>query len=292
MEGLAPVDGPALLAVAAKAAGYAAALLAIGGVLFVAAFARVADGSVLRLARRVAAGAALVGLAVLAARFGIRAMRISGMGLQAAVDPVMLGLVWQSPLGTAAIWRGLGWLAILAGLASGRIRPVALAGAGAVAVSYAQVGHTLGGPRWALGALLVLHVLTAAFWAGALPPLRRAAAGPDGVPLLHWFGIAAGGAVALLVAAGLGLAWMLSGSLAALTGTAYGLALLLKVAVVAGLLGLAALNRWRLVPGLGRGDARAGAALRRSIALEGAAVAAILLVTAALTTLTTPPATL
>ena len=292
MQGLAPLDALTLVAIGAKAAGYAAALLAMGGVLFVAVFGRLADGDVLRLARRLAAGAAIVGLAVLALRFGIRAARISGMGLEAATDPTMLGFVWQSPLGAAALWRGIGEAAILAVLLPGAGRWIALAGAGAVAVSYAQVGHSLGEPRLALAGLLVIHLLAAAFWVGALAPLRRAARDPEGTALLHRFGTIAAVAVALLVLAGAGLAWLLAGSLPALLGTAYGWSLLAKVAVLAGLLGLAALNKWRLVPALASADPRASSALRRSIAIEGAAVGVILLATAALTTVTTPPVNL
>ena len=292
MTGLAPVDGLAILAVLAKAAGYAAALLAMGGVLFVAAFRRLATPDVLALARKLAAGAALAGLLVLALRFGIRAARISGMGLAGATDPTMLGFVWQSPLGAAAIWRGLGEAAILAVLLPGAGLWVALCGALAVAVSYAQVGHSLGEPRAALAALLVLHLLAAAFWVGALAPLRRAVGGRGGAALLHRFGIVATWAVGVLVVAGAGLAWLLSGSIAALLGTAYGWGLLAKLATVAGLLGLAALNKWRLVPALAAGEPSAIPALRRSIAFEWGAVALVLLATAAITTVTTPPVNL
>ena len=59
MDGLAPIDGWALLAIFAKAAGYAAALVAMGGPLFVATF-RSAPGDVLRLARQLAVSAALL----------------------------------------------------------------------------------------------------------------------------------------------------------------------------------------------------------------------------------------
>ncbi|MEM7488135.1 MAG: CopD family protein [Pseudomonadota bacterium] len=292
MTGLAPIDGLAVLATAAKAAGYGAALLAMGGVLFAIAFRGLADPGVLRLARRLAAGAALVGLAVLTARFGIRAARISGMGWDGAIDPVMLGFVWQSPLGTAAIWRGVGEAAILAVLLPGAGLWIALCGAVAVAVSYAQIGHTLGDPRAALAAILVLHLLAAAFWVGALAPLRRAATTPDGAMLLHRFGTVAVGIVAGLVLAGTGLAWLLSGSLAGPFGTAYGWALLAKVGIVAVLLALAAWNKLRLVPALAARTPGASASLRRSIALEGAMVAFILLATAAITTVTTPPVNL
>ncbi|MFQ6552722.1 CopD family protein [Aestuariibius insulae] len=292
MTGLAPIDALALLAVGAKAAGYVAALLAMGGVLFVATFRRTTDADVLRLARRLAAGAALVGLAVLAARFGIRAARISGMGWEGATDPTMLGFVWQSPLGAAAIWRGLGEAAILAVLIPGFGLWLAFGGAVAVAVSYAQVGHSLGDPRAALAMLLVLHLLAAAFWVGALAPLHRAAGNVGGAALLHRFGVVALMMVAVLVVAGTALAWLLSGSLSALFGTAYGWTLLAKVAVVALLLGLAALNKLRLVPALAADDPSAPSALHRSIVFEGAAVILILLATATLTTLTTPPVNL
>ena len=292
MTGLAPIDGLAALAVVVKAAGYAAALLAMGGVLFLAVFRRLAALDVLRLARRLATAAALAGLAVLAARFGIRAARISGMGLEGATDPVMLGFVWQSPLGAAAIWRASGEAAILAVLLPGAGLWMALGGTVAVAVSYAQVGHSLAEPRAVLAGLLIAHLLAVAFWVGALAPLRRAARGPEGAALLHRFGTIAAGAVGLLVLAGAGLAWLLSGSLSALIGTAYGWGLMAKVGVVVGLLGLAALNKWRLAPELAAGAPHAPAALSRSIAVEAAAVAAILLATAAITTVTTPPVNL
>ena len=329
LEGLAPIDGWALTAIAAKALGYAAALVAMGGPLFLLAFASgdrsgtgtmqhgsgtrarslgaaaVADPTtydadpplvapdIARLVRRLAAAAALIGLAVLAVRFGIRAARISGMGVEAMTDPTMLGFVWQSPLGTAAMWRGAGEALVLAILIPG-FAGLALASVGAVliAVSYSFVGHSLGDPRWALASLLVVHLLAAAYWVGALVPLRRATDSPVGAALLHRFGVIASGTVALLIAVGVSFAWLLSGTLGALLGTAYGWTLLAKVALVSGLLALAALNKLRLVPALRGGDANAAPTLRRSIAWEIALVAVILLATAALTTITTPPVNL
>ena len=120
MEGLAPVDGWALLAIFVKAAGYTAALVAMGGPLFVSVF-RSAPDNVLRFSRKLAASAALLGLVVLVLQFGIRSARISGMGLEGAIDPMMLGLLWDSPLGMAALWRGAGQLLILAVLIKGTI---------------------------------------------------------------------------------------------------------------------------------------------------------------------------
>ena len=292
MEGLAPIDGWAITAIIAKAVGYGAALLAMGGPLFVLVF-RSSSNDVRQLARKVAVIAALIGLAVLALRFGIRAARISGMGLSGAVDPMMLGFVWDSPLGAAAIWRGAGELLVVALLIRGIVGLSAgLIGALLIALSYTFVGHSLGDPRWLLASLLTLHLLAAAFWIGALLPLRHAVGQPEGARLLHRFGNVASLTVALLVVVGLIFAWLMTGSFSNLLSTAYGKTLLAKLGVVSGLMALAALNKWRFVPALASGTPAAVPHLRRSIQIEAIAVLLILMATATLTSITTPPVNL
>ena len=292
VEGLAPIDVWAIAAIIAKAAGYGAALLAMGGSLFVAAFPFASD-DVQQLARKIAVTAAVIGLAVLAVRFGIRASRISGMGFPGAVDPMMLGFVWESPLGTAAIWRGVGELLVLALLIKRVVGLVAgLVGAFLIAISYTFVGHSLGDPRWLLAALLTVHLLAAAFWIGALAPLRHAVGQPNGPSILHRFGNIASITVALLVVVGLIFAWLMTGSLSTLLSTAYGWALLAKLGAVTGLMALAALNKWRFVPALAAGEPSAARHLRRSIDIEAVAVLLILIATATLTSITTPPVNL
>ena len=292
MEGLAPIDGWAIAAIIAKAVGYGAALLAMGGPLFVLVF-RSSSNDVRQLARKVAVIAALIGLAVLALRFGIRAARISGMGLSGAVDPMMLGFVWDSPLGAAAIWRGAGELLVVALLIRGIVGLSAgLIGALLIAVSYTFVGHSLGDPRWLLASLLTLHLLAAAFWIGAFLPLRHAVGQPEGARLLHRFGNVASLTVALLVVVVLIFAWLMTGSFSNLLSTAYGKTLLAKLGVVSGLMALAALNKWRFVPALASGTPAAVRHLRRSIQIEAIAVLLILMATATLTSITTPPVNL
>ena len=292
MEGLAPIDGWAIAAIIAKAVGYGVALLAIGGPLFILVF-RSSSNDVRQLARKVAVIAALIGLAVLALRFGIRAARISGMGLSGAVDPMMLGFVWDSPLGAAAIWRGVGELLVVALLIRGIVGLSAgLIGALLIAVSYTLVGHSLGDPLWLLASLLTLHLLAAAFWIGALLPLRHAVGQPEGARLLHRFGNVASFTVALLVVVGLIFAWLMTGSFSNLLSTAYGWTLLAKLGVVSGLMVWAALNKWRFVPALASGTPAAVPHLRRSIQIEAIAVLLILLATATLTSITTPPVNL
>lgn len=292
MEGLAPIEPLGILAIAAKAIEYTAAMLSMGGVLFLATFPDATEAS-RRLARRLAIAAVVLGLTVLAVRFGIRAARISGMGFSGAIDPMMLGFVWESPLGTSAVLRAIGLVMVLGLL----VRGVIGMGAGLVrtlliAASYTLVGHSLGDPRWVLASLLTLHLLTAAFWVGALAPLHRAAVNPSGAALLHRFGLAGSITVAILIVVGVTFAWLMIGSLSGLVTTAYGWTLIAKVAVVSGLLGLAALNKLRLVPALAQAHANATKNLQRSIKFEALAVGAILIATASLTSVTTPPVNL
>lgn len=299
MEGLAPVDGWVVSAILAKAMGYAVALVAAGGVLYLAVFPETPE-PVRRSVRRWTLAAAALGLAVLLARFGLRSARISGMGFDGAVDPLMLGLVWNSPLGNSALIRIVGYAGVLAlFLPEGAGRWLAVAGAGAIATSYAFVGHSLGDPRWVLGTLLVLHLLAVAFWVGALMPLWRVAGhgeadanGTVGSDILHRFGRIAAWIVSGLIVIGLVYAWYLSGSPFALLGTAYGAILLAKVAAVGFLLGLAALNKLRLVPAIAAGHASGASALRRSIGWEAVTVAFILFLTATMTSVTVPPVNL
>jgi putative copper resistance protein D len=289
MEGLAPIDGWAVLAIMAKSADYAAALLAMGGPLFMLAF-RTAPVDVLRLARKITFVAVLVGIAVLALRFGIRAARISGMGLDGATDTMMLGFVWDSPLGTAAIWRGVGAFLVLAIFIEEIVGiGISLVGAVLIAVSYTFIGHSLADPRWILASLLTVHLLFAAFWIAALIPLYRVAEHKDASILLHRFGKIASATVTVLVLAGMTFAWLMVGSITALFTTAYGWVLLTKVAFVTGLMGLAAHNKWRLVPALEKGGTSSATHLKRSILIEIVAVALILIATAGLTSVTTPP---
>ena len=215
------------------------------------------------------------------------------MGFSGAVDPMMLGFVWNSPLGNAALLRGIGEVLVLGLILRGAVGLGAgLVGTLLIAASYTLVGHSLGDPRWVLASLLTVHLLAAAFWVGALAPLHRAAANSASATLLHRFGLIASGTVALLVIAGLTFAWLMIESFTGLVTTAYGLTLLAKVAVVSGLMGLAALNKLKFVPALASEHPGATLHLRRSIRIEMIAVAVILIMTATLTSVTTPPVNL
>jgi len=269
----------------------------------------------------------LVAITALALQWPLQAGYLGGGNLESALDPILLGIVFQGPMGERLILAVIGLLLLQAvlldtgrdtgkdtgretgeetgedtGESGSKRRFIAcatsLAGVVLVLLAFTRMGHTMDEPRWLLGGLLFLHLLTAAFWVGALAPLYRlvgkAAAGSDtdlrgqAARALERFGRMAVVMVGVLVAAGVTLAWWLVGGLWPLLTTAYGQILLAKVGMVALLLLLAALNKWRLVPAFEHGQGLAGRSLRRSILLEGALVAMILLTTALLTTTASP----
>ncbi|MDR3507238.1 MAG: copper homeostasis membrane protein CopD, partial [Caulobacteraceae bacterium] len=119
-----------------------------------------------------------------------------------------------------------------------------------------------GAAGWVHRGADILHLLAAAVWLGALPVLvvlvsraRRSGLGGDARTAwraLERFSGTGSAAVAVLTASGLINGWFLVGPdhLGALVRTPYGLGLLAKLALFAGMLGLAALHRWRATPQL------------------------------------------
>ena len=168
---------------------------------------------------------------------------------------------------------------------------VALLGGLLALWSFTTVGHVSGRSVIWLDALLIVHLMAAAAWIGILTPLRRLATdagAPEAADLGHRFGQHAAIFVPLLILAGVGMSCALVGSVSALLNTGYGRMLLIKVAVVALLLGLAALNKLRLVPAFRAENRGVSIILRRLISVEMLAVVLILFATATLTSVTTP----
>ena len=271
---------------------YLGALGSVGLVLVRIAFGRETAGL---HAAMVGQATALAVLALLAAGIGfaLKGAALTGE-LSGMTDPEMLGLLWQTPVGTAFACRVAGLGLVLLGLRLTGIGLPIAAGGGLVALwSFAQVGHVTDvGALW-LEILLLLHLAAAAFWIGVLSPLRVLAGDRENLSLAaglgHRFGRVAAFTVPFLIAAGIVLAWRLLGGVEALLETGYGLTLLAKVGAVACLLAAAAANRLRFVPAMRAGDRRGAAALRRSIAVEWAAIGLVLLATAALTGLQGAP---
>lgn len=280
------MDAVTAARVVAKAALYATALGGAGAVIWSAFLAPEAA----RRVRPLIGLLALIGLALVGLRLGLRSAGLTG-DWDGMTDMDILGLLLGGPVGAVAAWRAAGFALLALWAFAPRLgHAPGLAAAAALIWSFTTVGHVSTLPRdWSAATLA--HLSMAALWIGALLPLRRLArdGDPQAGPMAERFGRIAVWAVGALVLAGLALGWRLLGGLTPLLTTSYGWALMAKLAVVAGLLSLAALNKLRLSPALAAGDGAAGRRLARSIEWEVAAVTAILTLTAILTIVTPLP---
>lgn len=293
---LSEVDAWSVAMILVAAGFYLGALLATGVVLFRLAFPELPDPA-RRAASRTGAIAAGIAIALVLLQWPLQAGYLGGGTIASAIDPVLLGIVFEGAPGTRLILAVIGLLLVQAILLYARRLPwlghgLSLAGVGLVMLAFVQVGHTVNDPRILLAGLLTLHLLAAAFWVGSLWPLYRLAGHPpeggDAARILARFGQVAAFGVGLLILAGVILAVLLLDGITPLFATGYGQFLIGKILIVALLLLLAAANKWRLVPAFERGEATAPRRLRRSIALEMVLVGGILLVTAVLTSVTSP----
>jgi putative copper resistance protein D len=283
-------DGAAVLI---KAVTYAATFAAAGGALFlVYSTPLIAAAQVHRIHRwlRYCTLAALV-LSLL--RISVLAGS-AGESMADMLNLTMVKLVVHGGEARATGLRVVG-LSLLATTVFGhRLRAgPAVMGALLAVVSFVGIGHAWATGRAALVGLLTVHVLCVAFWLGALPPLWLIAR--DGehsilASVAGRFSTIAAWVVALLILAGATLGAVLLGSPVELYASTYGRLLALKIAGVAGLLALAAINRLRVTPRLRAGDAAEVQALQRSINFEMLLAAFILIITATFTTVTGPPA--
>lgn len=180
-------------------------------------------------------------------------------------------------------------------------RAIGALGALAILAGLAACGHAAAGSG-AQGAIRLvadgLHLVAAGAWLGALLPfaalLMRSTGGAGDLALVHraargfsTLGIAS---VALIVFTGIINTRYTVRTLDALTGSRYGIELLVKVAIFLAMLVLASMNRWRLTPRVATTASGPAAlrALRRNTLLEIALGVAILAIVGNLG-ITAPP---
>ncbi|WP_299625404.1 copper resistance D family protein [Pelagibius sp.] len=282
-----------VLQLVAKILAYAGSLGAVGALAFIEAFRDLLRDGDLPPLHLYAAVLLLAGLlASLLMLFGTVAM-LNGLGLIGGFDWELWGLIAKTPAGDSVWIRVAGLLVLLAGLLSVRLRRLAVVLGGlCVAASFGLVGHVQDEPQsLLLQGLLVLHLLGVGLWIGSLWPLlslARVGEQPRVARIMARFGRLAVVFVGTLLAAGVALAWLLLEDIGHLAATPYGRLLLIKIGLVTLLLGLAALNKLRLVPALAAGERSASLRLRRSIRLEITMVLLILTATGLLTTAFSP----
>jgi copper transport protein len=171
-----------------------------------------------------------------------------------------------------------------------------LLGGTALALSSLVInGHTRSyGPTWISFPADLLHVSAAAIWLGSLVGLvvatrRSSRALPAEVAdtVARFSGIAVE-TILVLSVAGVIMSLLILDSLSALLESSWGVTLLIKVGLVAMIMGIALLNRYKLMPRVQRepDSAVAWARLRRLLRLEVIAVLLVVMVTGLLVTKT------
>lgn len=308
---------PDILSVVLRAISFVLQFQAAGAVFFAAAF-----GPALTLSlpgiRKLARVTATVALFVVAAHYAVEAARMAD-DMAGMLDVSLQTQAWNSAAGGSFTVRVLGLLLIVAGMravparvtanqifAASRGSPfslflkrlsaqgltlVGVAGALLVVVSFTLMGHTAVSPRRALLApLLLAHLLVVAFWFGALWPLCLVSLRESRdrtARVITVFSAAALWLVPLILMVGVGMAVVLLPNVAALRQP-YGALLIAKAALFALLLVLAALNKWRFGPAIGRGDPQAGRGFRVVVSIEYGFIVAVLAVTAVMTMFFSP----
>jgi putative copper export protein len=269
------LDGATVLL---RAGYYAASLGAAGLVMFGAGFGHRLTGQELDRLRLWIVVAALFALALSLLALALRVLVLTaGADI---LDPAVWSAVMRSRIGDAFWLRVGGLVLILAAALPWRAGPfIAVAGAIGVVASYAAMGHSmLYRPRQEIAALVIVHLAVVAFWIGSLLPLALVAQRLEragAAALIEDWSKAALVAVGLVVVSGGLLIWHLAPRLDLITGSWWGHGLIAKLALVAGLMGFAAVNKLRLTPALARGEFDAGDALARSIKLETFLVLAV-----------------
>ena len=212
-------------------------------------------------------------------RFAPRALVVmlvaAALGVAAIVEAEReaAGVAWSAlfstSLGTTIVERLIALVAAGAGVAltfatarSARRWGVVLSGAGAAASMWVDVAASHAGAQAPVAVNLLIqwaHIVAAAVWIGGLLVLLLAVRGePSDVSgqVVRRFSTTAGVAIIVVAATGTFRAVVEVESIGQLFGTAFGILVLVKVALLLVLAGLGAVNRWVNV-------ARASTALRR-----------------------------
>lgn len=276
-----------------RALSFVAVLAAAGAGVFVALFGRALEGSL----DSVRARSELTAVAALLLELGYYLLIPARLGgsFGAAFDPTLAALLAESSVGPAHAVRfaGLGVLLVSFGLDErSRLQTAGcVLGAALVVGSFLVTGHTtIHSWRLVLAPLLLVHLATAAFWFGSLWPLALVATNETparAASILGRFSALAVRAVPLLGLCGAAMALLFIRSFDELM-TGYGALVLAKAAGYTALLGLAALNRQRLLPAIASARPHAVSTFRRVVAAEWALIALVVIATALMTELFAP----
>ncbi len=279
------------LVIGLRAIGFVALFQAAGAVLFLALYDAYLTREPAERLRFIARVAALVALVAAVLHYVLTPARMAG-DFGSTFDPALESLLLRSNSGSAHIVRVVGLAILLLSLDRvSRLNTWASCGGAALALlSFVLMGHTvIHELRWALAPLLLVHVVVAAVWLGALAGLYGAAreTGAASASLVARFSAHATWAVPAIFVCGAAMSLAFIRSVAELA-TPYGVMVLGKAFAFALLMVPAVLNKRRFTPRLLSGDASAVAGLQRAMVVEWVLIAAVLAATAVMTSLYAP----
>ncbi len=285
----------AVLGPLVRAAMYLAVLLAAGAALYLV-FVDDGGGDLTEQdrSRSLVAWGAVAGMALVLADLVVRAAAIGGGTLASGIDRPNVEMVLGGRAHVTAVVASIGLMllvwAVLQRWGMPAAPVAAVLGVVLAVGAFSFVGHSATrGPRFLTVSADILHVATAALWVGGLACLavavrarRMAGRLEEAARQVGRFSQVMTVGLTALVVAGLALAAFILDSPGQLLTTAYGRVLLVKIALVSGIVTVAGYNHRRLVPAVHDGDQHSWTRLSRTIRAELVGLVSVVTVTATL----------
>ena len=243
---------------------------------------------------------AVLGLIAVSINYFAQVGAFAENGLMGIFDAQMHAFLWPTQVGQTVLWRliGFGLMLVASGLLLHKNRYIkkfsavlAIISCLLIAVTFTFIGHSTELGLLAQG-LILIHVLIIGSWIGAFYPLWKLCSTDDNIVIknvMDTFGRLGIVIVILVLLSGMGMVWMLFDSPTELFSSDYGIAVTIKLCLVAIILLIAAWHKLVLVPKLTIANpSLAKQKLQKSIGLEALIAVLILATTAVLSSVLGP----
>ena len=243
---------------------------------------------------------AVLGLIAVSINYFAQVGAFAESGLMGIFDAQMHAFLWPTQVGQTVLWRliGFGLMLVASGLLLHKNRYIktfsvvlAILSCLLIAVTFTFIGHSTELGLLAQG-LILIHVLIIGSWIGAFYPLWKLCSTDDNIVIknvMDTFGRLGIVIVILVLLSGMGMVWMLFDSPTELISSDYGIAVTIKLCLVAIILLIAAWHKLVLVPKLTIANpSLAKQKLQKSIGLEALIAVLILATTAVLSSVLGP----
>ncbi|WP_418357911.1 MULTISPECIES: copper resistance D family protein [Shewanella] len=243
---------------------------------------------------------AVLGLIAVSINYFAQIGAFAENGLMGMFDAQMHAFLWPTQVGQTVLWRliGFGLMLVASGLLLHKNRYIkkfsavlAIISSLLIAVTFTFIGHSTELGLIAQG-LILIHVLIIGSWIGAFYPLWKLCSTDDNIVIenvMDTFGRLGIVIVILVLLSGMGMVWMLFDSPTELFSSDFGIAVTIKLCLVAIILLIAAWHKLVLVPKLTIAPPSfAKQKLQKSIGLEALIAVLILATTAVLSSVLGP----